>query len=326
MEILIFEFSLLILFSFGVGFIASMIGISGGAFKIPFLIIVFGLGAELAAASSLLSALFVAVVCTVVFYRTDTRLICHRVGLLFVMTTIPGAYIGIVLRTIVADTQLLQMVFGIILFPVALKLLLVVSDVEFLQNEEKCAPIFSHLNRKKLIVAIFSAFFAGVLAGLLGLGGGTIIVPLLCILLEFPLVAAAATSMFTMIFTSAAGSIMNYTYLIHTENLTTFLYYGTILGIGLVIGGLIGPKYAYRMNTVQLQRFFGFILIFPLVKMMSLGHLWLTPNVSDYILATLGDVMIWLMIGIPAWFLSSYQIQRRRLQNEDGFSTTPLAD
>ena len=304
------EFIVIILFSIGIGFIASMIGISGGAFKTPLLIIIIGLGAELAAASSLLSAFFVAVFCTVIYYRTDSGLICHKVGLLFVITTLPGTFVGIVLRTIIADTQMLQLIFGIILFPVALKLLLVMPNDTINQQEAKCAPIFSQLNRRKLTVAILSAFFAGVLAGLLGLGGGTIIVPLLCILLEFPLIAAAATSMFTMCFTSAAGSMMNYAALVPTGTVPAFLYYGLVLGIGLVIGGIIGPKYTFRVSSTQLQRFFGFILIFPLVKMMNLGHLWLDPNYSDYILATIGDTIIWLLIGIPCWLLSSYRIQQ----------------
>jgi uncharacterized membrane protein YfcA len=310
---LAFEFIILVLFSIGIGFIASMIGISGGAFKTPLLIILIGLGAELAAASSLLSAFFVAVFCTVIYYRKDSGLICHKVGLLFVITTIPGTYFGIVLRLLIADTQMLQLLFGIILFPVALKLLFVIPNDSISQQEVKCAPIFSQLNRRKLTVAILSAFFAGVLAGLLGLGGGTIIVPVLCILLEFPLIAAAATSMFTMCFTSAAGSIMNYAALVPTGTVVDFVFYGLVLGIGLVIGGFIGPKYAYRVSSVQLQRFFGFILIFPLVKMMNLGHIWLDPTYSDYILATIGDTIIWLLIGIPFWLLSSYRIQQKSI-------------
>ncbi|MHA2360052.1 MAG: sulfite exporter TauE/SafE family protein [Candidatus Thorarchaeota archaeon] len=307
------EFFGLVIFSIGVGILASMVGISGGAFRTPVLIIMIGLGAELAAASSLLSAFFVAIVCSVVYYRKDSRLICYQVSLLFVMTTIPGAFVGVTLRTVVADTELLRLVFGIILFPIAMKLLLSVPTGSNQDNSEKCAPIFNQLNKRKVLIAIFAAFFAGVLAGFLGIGGGTIIVPVLCILLEFPAVAAAATSMFTMIFTSSAGSIMNYTVLAPSESMTVFLYYGVIMGIGMTIGGLIGPRYAYRVNTDQLQRFFGFILIFPIVKMMRLGFLWLDPSGLDYILEIIGDTIIWLLIGVPTWLFSSFYQKQRRL-------------
>ncbi|MHA1950963.1 MAG: sulfite exporter TauE/SafE family protein [Candidatus Thorarchaeota archaeon] len=312
MEQILIEFFGLIIFSVGVGILASMVGISGGAFRTPVLIITVGLGAELAAASSLLSAFFVAVVCTIVYYRKDPRLICYQVGSLFALTTIPGAFVGVTLRTIVADTEMLRLFFGIILFPIALKLLISVPNGSNQEDSEKCAPIFNQMNQRKVLIAIFAAFFAGVLAGFLGIGGGTIIVPVLCILLEFPAVAAAATSLFTMIFTTSAGSIMNYAVLAQSESMTAFLYYGIVLGIGMSVGGIIGPRYAYRVDTNQLQRFFGFILIFPIVKMMRLGYLWLDPSGLNYISEILGDTIIWLLIGFPTWLLSSYYEKKRK--------------
>ncbi|MHA2223567.1 MAG: sulfite exporter TauE/SafE family protein, partial [Candidatus Thorarchaeota archaeon] len=216
------------------------------------------------------------------------------------------------LRTIVADTEMLRLFFGIILFPIALKLLISVPNGSNQEDSEKCAPIFNQMNQRKVLIAIFAAFFAGVLAGFLGIGGGTIIVPVLCILLEFPAVAAAATSLFTMIFTTSAGSIMNYAVLAQSESMTAFLYYGIVLGIGMSVGGIIGPRYAYRVDTNQLQRFFGFILIFPIVKMMRLGYLWLDPSGLNYISEILGDTIIWLLIGFPTWLLSSYYEKKRK--------------
>jgi len=289
-----------------------MVGISGGAFKTPLLIIVFGLVGELAAASSLLSALFVSVASTIGYYRKDSQLIGYKIGLLFIITTIPGAYFGVLLRTIVGNREMLNFIFGIVLFPIALKLFLAMPKSQNHKDEEKRAPHFNQMSQNKVIIATFAAFFAGVLAGFIGLGGGTIIVPVLCILLGFPMIAAAATSMFTMIFTSSAGTIMNYTFLVQTESATVFLFYGLALGIGTLIGGLIGSKYAYYVNTAHLQKLFGFLLIFPLVTMMKLGHLWLDPNGSGYILATIGNTIIWLLISITSWILSSYRNQRNK--------------
>ena len=308
----------------GIGIIASSVGISGGAFKTPILIIIFGLVAELAAAASLLSALFVAVASTIGYYRQDSQLIGFKIGLLFIITTIPGTYVGILLRTLVVDRETLRFIFGLTLFPIALKLLLAMPKSQNHRDEEKRAPPFDLLNRNKVVIAVFAAFFAGILAGFIGLGGGTIIVPVLCILLEFTMVAAAATSMFTMMFTSSAGTIMNHLFLYQTESLTVFLFYGLALGTGTLIGGSIGSRSAYNVETSKLQRLFGFLLIFPLVTMMGLGHLWLDSNGSDYFLGTTGNVMIWLLIGIPILLLSSiYLIPRRRKekQNIEGTQT-----
>ena len=125
--------------------------------------------------------------------------------------------------------------------------------------------------------------------------------------------------MFTMIFTSSAGSVMNYLVLAQTESMTAFLYYGLTMGVGMILGGLIGPRYASRVDPMWLQKLFGFLLIFPLVKMMTLGQLWLDPGGTNYVLATLGDAIIWLLIGIPVWILSS-KMQSNHGENEEGSS------
>ncbi len=323
-----FVFFSLISIGVGIGILASMVGISGGAFKTPILIIIFGLVGELAAASSLISALFVAVASTIGYYRKDSQLIGYKIGLLFVITTIPGAYFGVLLRTLIGNREMLIFIFGILLFPVALKLLLAMPKSQNHTDEEKRSPQFNQMDRKKVKIAIFAAFFAGMLAGFIGLGGGTIIVPVLCILLEFPMIAAAATSMFTMIFTSSAGTVMNFIFLFQTENTTIFLFYGVALGLGTLIGGLIGSKFAYHVNTAQLQKLFGFLLIFPLVTMMRLGHLWLDPSGSDLILATIGNTIIWLLISLLSWMFSSYRDQRNKKgiqKNHESFST-PISE
>lgn len=315
MQQLIFEFTLIVTISVGIGIIGSMTGVSGGAFKTPLLIILVALSAELAAAASLLSAVFVAIVCTIVYYRQDPQLIDFRIGGLSVIVTVPGSYAGVVLRTIVAQAHLLQLLFGVILFPIALKLLLTHADDEEHTNGQRKVRTFSQLSRNKLAITIVALFLAGILAGLLGLGGGTIIVPVLCIILGFPMLMAAATSMFTMVFTSSAGSLMNYFLLVQSGSLIVFLYYGVTIGVGMIVGGMIGPRYAARVDSVWLQKLFGFLLIFPLVKMMTLGHLWLDPGGSNFILATIGDAIIWLLIGIPLWIISSHR-NKSRSSNE----------
>jgi hypothetical protein len=82
------------------------------------------------------------------------------------------------------------------------------------------------------------------------------------------------------------------------------------------------------VNTAQLQKLFGFLLIFPLVTMMRLGHLWLDPSGSDLILATIGNTIIWLLISLLSWMFSSYRDQRNKKgiqKNHESFST-PISE
>ena len=88
------------------------------------------------------------------------------------------------------------------------------------------------------------------------------------------------------------------------------------MGIGMIFGGVIGPRYASRVDEIFLQRIFGFLLIFPLVKMMNLGQLWLDPEGLNFILATIGDAIIWLVVGIPVWIVSSNRLRAKRNETQ----------
>ena len=158
----------------------------------------------------------------------------------------------------------------------------------------------------------------GVAAGLLGIGGGAIVVPVLCVLLGLPMHIAVATSMFIMMFTASAGTTMNYL-LLGPEAFHELLLYGLSLGVGMIIGGQIGPRLARKINAVQLKQVFGLILVFPLVKMMKLGQLWLDPMGESFLIATLGDLIIWLAIVLPIGLLKLLQIrkQTRMLRKDD---------
>ena len=138
------------------------------------------------------------------------------------------------------------------------------------------------------------------MAGLLGLGGGVIVVPVLCVLMSLPMHAAVATSMFTMIFTTSSGTVMNYL----TGQID--LFYSLALGVGMIFGGQIGSRFASKVDAVRLKHIFGLVLVFPLVKMVRLGQLWLDPSGTNFLLATLGDVLIWLAIVIPIGLLKLY--------------------
>jgi uncharacterized membrane protein YfcA len=292
--------------------IMSSVGMSGGAYKTPLLIIFFGLGAEMAAATSLFSALFVAVVSTVAFARYKPMPILTRLGLMFAIVTVPGSLLGVVLRTSIGDDIILRIIFGVLLFPAALMMLF----AERTEREDHASQIESYdifqSSRARLGLSFVGVLAGGIASGLLGVGGGVIIVPVLCILLEMPILLAAATSMFTMIFTASAGTVMNYVALSSYGDILTFMYFGLAMGMGMIVGGHIGPRYACRIDAVQLKRIFGIILVFPLVKMMGLGRLWLDPLGLSFFFEIIGDLVICLLIIVPIGVFRLYQIQQRK--------------
>ncbi|MDF1539634.1 MAG: sulfite exporter TauE/SafE family protein [Candidatus Thorarchaeota archaeon] len=311
MQEMIIEIMLIAAFAVGVGIISSMVGIGGGIINTPLLIIIFGLTAQTAPATALVAALFVAVASTIAYYRQNPRPILFKPGLFLAVMTVPGSLVGVALREFIIDDYVLRIIFGVALFPVALKML-------FAKKRGKADDVasfdFSSLSRNRLALALFGGFIGGISAGLLGIGGGAVVVPVLTILMGLPIHAAVATSMFTMIFTASAGTVRN----MIGGHIDPF--YALALGIGIVIGAQIGPKLACRVNAVQLKQVFGLVLVFPLVKMMYLGQMLLDPDNVSFLMATIGDLIIWLCIVVPIGLLRLYQIRKAgALQQPEDF-------
>ncbi|MHA2192951.1 MAG: sulfite exporter TauE/SafE family protein [Candidatus Thorarchaeota archaeon] len=310
MQIAVVEFILIAAFAAVVGMMSS-VGMSGGAYRTPLLIIVFGLGAEMAAATSLFSALFVAIVSTAAFAAYRPMPILIRLGLVFALVTVPSSLLGIALRTSIGDDLILRLMFGILLFPAAIMMLLAKRT----EREDHASQISAydvyHSSRARLGLAFLGIIAGGFASGLLGVGGGVIIVPVLCILLEMPILVAAATSVFTMIFTTSAGTIMNYMILPNYGDFSTFMFYGLAMGIGMIVGGQLGPRYACKIDAVHLKRAFGVLLVFPLVKMMGLGRIWLDPLSLNFQMEIIGDLIICLVIIVPIAVFRWYQIRKQ---------------
>lgn len=63
--------------------------------------------------------------------------------------------------------------------------------------------------RENWLILATGGLFSGILAGLLGIGGGTVLVPLL-VTLGYAPIQAVATSSLAILVTSISGSIQNW--------------------------------------------------------------------------------------------------------------------
>ena len=87
-------------------------------------------------------------------------------------------------------------------------------------------------------------------------------VPILVTVGDIPMHKAVATSMFIMIFTSIGGAGVKLAYGHAHPDLAVFLI------IGIVIGAQVGARIVKRINTVNLQIIFGFMMIIALVSIV----------------------------------------------------------
>ena len=313
MQAILFEFTLLVVLSFIIGLGSSMVGVSGGVFRTPLLIIVIGLSAQFSTAISLFSVIFLAIPSSIEYNRNEKKPIFFKLGLVISLLAVPGLLMGVILKSMIVDDFILRVIFGVSLFPVALMMLLTKRKPSGTDSYCDIPEYDLRSNSNfRLVLAGFGCFVAGVAGAMLGIGGGAVIVPVMCIILGMPMLAAAATSIFAMIFISIAGTIMNLAIIPQTASFEMFLFYSVSLGIGLVIGGRFGAKIACDVDGVFLRRLFGAILVFPLVHLMYLGQLWLDPPGTNLLICTIGDFLIWILVLLPCVIVWIYWRRNRQ--------------
>jgi uncharacterized membrane protein YfcA len=130
----------------------------------------------------------------------------------------------------------------------------------------------------------------GILAGLLGIGGGLIIVPallymlqhLLAINVENAMPIAIATSLSTVIFTGLSSARTHY----RLGNLDSDIF--KYSAIGIAIGALLGAQFAASISGVLLQRIFAALVVLIALQMVFSRHRISEHAVSKPMLSGIG--------------------------------------
>jgi uncharacterized membrane protein YfcA len=113
------------------------------------------------------------------------------------------------------------------------------------------------------------AFIAGFLAGLLGIGGGIVLVPLLNIISGVPIHVSVATSTFMIVVLSISAVISRTStrFAEGTFDLEYIVQYGIPLAAGAIIGAYFGASKVKKFKARQLTLFFWIVAIIAAVRM-----------------------------------------------------------
>ena len=106
-------------------------------------------------------------------------------------------------------------------------------------------------------------FFAGVLSGLVGVGGGVIIVPCLVFFLGFSQQAAQGTSLGLLLLPVGIFAVINY-YNKGYIDIKVVL----IMSIAFIAGGWLGSKLALQLSQEALRKIFAVVLIYTALRML----------------------------------------------------------
>jgi len=120
-----------------------------------------------------------------------------------------------------------------------------------------------------LIFLALIGLFAGILSGLIGIGGGIIIVPGLVFLLGLTQHQAQGVSLLLMLPPIGILAAINYYKELSFDK--TFLMYAGVMAVLFVFGGYLGSKLALRISPDRVKFIFGIIMLVIAIKMIVSG-------------------------------------------------------
>lgn len=129
------------------------------------------------------------------------------------------------------------------------------------------API--HMTTQIILIILIIGLAAGVLSGLVGVGGGIILVPALVYFLHYTQHQAQGTSLGVLTFPVVIIAFLNYYRDGKTSGHPIEWKVILLLALGFIIGGFFGSKLALKIDQALLKKIFAVILFYTAFKMLE---------------------------------------------------------
>jgi uncharacterized protein len=115
-----------------------------------------------------------------------------------------------------------------------------------------------------VLMLVLIGLFAGILSGLIGVGGGIIVVPALVYFLGFSQHEAQGTSLGLLLLPVGILAVMNY----YNRGFIDFKVVG-IMCLAFVIGGFLGSKLSLSLSQEMVKKIFAIVLFYTAFKMLG---------------------------------------------------------
>jgi len=248
------------------GFIGALFGLGGGVLIIPFLTLVEGVPVPLAVGASIVSV--VATSSSSAAAYVQDHLTNLRLGMFLEIGTVAGAITGAFVAVFLPASALF-ILFGLIVLYATI-IMIRARGIDFPANvrPDKASRILAlgsqyedhSLNRvvkyevTRTPLTAFIGYFAGIVSGLLGVGGGIINVPTMNLVSKVPVKVASATSNFMIGVTAAASASV---YLLRGD---VHPLLAAPLIIGVAGGALLGTRVLKVTPPTRVKVAFGILL------------------------------------------------------------------
>jgi uncharacterized membrane protein YfcA len=249
---------LLLITGIGVTSILTMVGLGGGILFVPILVLIFGFPTHKAIGASLLAMSFTTTSATLTYVKQ--KRINYKIGLLLDALDFPGAIFGAWLTTLITP-KFLAFLFGTGMLIISI-LLAKKKNFHYTPKTYKYK-----LSIMTICLILFASFMSGLVAGMLGAGGGTVDESMMVVGLGMPVYIAAPTSIFGMALTNIFAVISHFT----LGNV--LLEYAIPLAIGGVIGGQLGAFFSKRIDEIKLRKILIVVFIVVAFRMVLFPYL-----------------------------------------------------
>jgi uncharacterized membrane protein YfcA len=244
----------------------SMLGLGGGVFLVPLLTLFFDIDPKIAVGASAICVVTNSVVGSSVHIRSGFTNI--KLSMLLQVTTASGAIVGALIALRV-DANVINLVLGLVLLYSAASMLRQRRlspptpspdapdpfDLRSTYHDPASRRDVEYLpQRVREGLAISGG--AGVLSGMLGIGGGAIQVPLMNLMMKVPVKAAAGTSSFMVGMTAVATAAVFYS---HDQIDPTVVVPAMI---GIFSGAKLGSQITRRVQTQRLVVIFVVVIAY----------------------------------------------------------------
>jgi uncharacterized protein len=279
--------NILLLFGLGgaVGFLSGVFGVGGGFLMTP-LLIMAGIPSTVAAASDSNQIVAASTSASYAHYRLGN--VDFKMGLFLIIGGVLGGTLGVqfikLLRAmgnadfVIKITYVVMLgVIGFYMFMESLQSMRkkpveslrveapakvslynrIIQALPYQMKFEKSGVVLSPL------LPLILGVFVGILAAIMGVGGGFIMVPVMVYMLRMPMHVVVGTSLVQILFTCINVTIMQ-----SVSNHTVDMILAIILLLGSTLGAQFGVRLSRRLKADQLKILLASIVLLVMVQML----------------------------------------------------------
>jgi uncharacterized membrane protein YfcA len=273
-----------------VGLLSGLFGVGGGFLMTP-LLIMFGIPSTVAAATD--SNQIVAASTSGTYAHWKVGNVDFKMGLYLLVGGFAGGLVGVefikMLRAmgnadfVIKITYVLMLgIVGAYMFieSIASMRKKEVKEAEVQKKSRirdflKSLPLQTHFEKSgvthSILVPIFLGCMVGILAAIMGVGGGFLMVPIMFYILRMPMHVIVGTSLFQILFTC-----IEVTFLQSYTNHTVDFVLAVLLLVGSTIGAQVGAIFGRKLKGEQLKILLAIIVLVVTVKIVF--ELTLSPS------------------------------------------------